>query len=47
VRNDDLPAGIDGIDELLEVLVERAGVDGLFTDHPDRVVEFLKRRVDR
>lgn len=46
VRNDDLPQGVSGIDELLEVLFERAGVDGLFTDHPDLAVEFLKRRAE-
>ena len=47
VRNDDLPDGVDGIDELLRAFFEDAAVDGLFTDHPDRLVEFLKRHSDR
>lgn len=47
VRNDDLPAGVSHIDALLESLYVTAGADGLFTDHPDLAVEFLKRRSDR
>lgn len=40
-RRDDLPAGIERFTELLDIFVHQAGVDGLFTDFPDLVVEFL------
>jgi len=44
VRSDQLPAGIVDHEELLDILLLRAGVDGLFTDFPDRMREFLQRR---
>ena len=47
VRSDDLPGGFRTTDQLFEVFVDQAGVDGLFTDQPDRLVEFLKHRTDR
>jgi glycerophosphoryl diester phosphodiesterase len=45
-RVDTLPAGAD-VRELLRVLYEEAGVDGLFTDHPDVAVGYLKTRPGR
>lgn len=41
-RRDELPPGIDSFEELLEVFVLKAGVDGLFTDFPDIVHSFLQ-----
>jgi glycerophosphoryl diester phosphodiesterase len=44
VRSDQLPPGIADHDELLDILLLQAGVDGLFTDFPDRMRAFLQRR---
>ncbi|MEZ5566409.1 MAG: glycerophosphodiester phosphodiesterase family protein [Gammaproteobacteria bacterium] len=41
---DDLPAGVSSFDELLKVFIEQLGVDGLFTDFPDLVVDALHQR---
>ncbi|MFM1943856.1 MAG: glycerophosphodiester phosphodiesterase [Verrucomicrobiota bacterium] len=41
VRADALPGYADSLEELLGVVFDRAGVDGVFTDFPDRVVRFL------
>jgi glycerophosphoryl diester phosphodiesterase len=43
-RKDDLPGGIRDFTELLTLFVDRLGVDGLFTDFPDLVVDFLDAR---
>jgi glycerophosphoryl diester phosphodiesterase len=43
LRRDELPKGIDNFTELLDILIHQAGVDGLFTDFPDIVVDFLRR----
>ena len=43
-RSDQLPEGIDDFDTLLEIFIEQAGVDGLFTDFPDQVRDYLHRR---
>lgn len=43
VRSDELPAGIANVNELLDLLVYRAGVDGLFTDFPDVLYTYLKQ----
>ncbi len=43
-RRDELPSGIDSFNELLDVLVQQAGVDGLFTDFPDLAVKYLDAR---
>ncbi len=43
-RSDELPAGIESFDELLDIFLHRAGVDGLFTDFPDTVRAYLRRR---
>lgn len=40
-RADDLPGYARDFDVLLDVFVRRAGVDGVFTDQPDRAVRFL------
>lgn len=42
-RADRLPAGATTFDELLRAFVSVAGVDGLFTDQPDRVAAWLVR----
>jgi glycerophosphoryl diester phosphodiesterase len=39
-----LPAFAASPDQLLEILWNRAHIDGLFTDFPDRVDQFLKSR---
>lgn len=41
-RRDELPPGIDSFDELLELFLGTAGIDGLFTDFPDLAVNYLK-----
>mgnify|MGYP001826920281 FL=1 len=42
-RRDELPQGIEDFDQLLDIFVDRAGVDGLFTDFPDLVRDYLDR----
>ena len=42
-RRDELPADIDSFDELLDIFVLQAGVDGLFTDFPDLVRNYLEQ----
>lgn len=44
-RSDQLPEGVDDFEELLHLFIDRQGVDGLFTDFPDRVVTFLNHRI--
>ncbi len=47
-RADQLPPGIDSFDELLDVFLQQAGVDGLFTDFPDLARDYLLQHpVDR
>ncbi|MBX3443984.1 MAG: glycerophosphodiester phosphodiesterase [Planctomyces sp.] len=41
VRADALPAGFDSLDDLHAALFEAAGVDGVFTDFPDRTRQWL------
>ncbi len=41
-----LPGYADNFEELLELHYFRADVDGLFTDFPDRAVDFLRNRTD-
>lgn len=41
VRADALPQYAENIDELFRILFILAGVDGLFTDFPDKAVKFL------
>ncbi len=42
IRADALPDYAATLDDLLRLFVVQAGVDGVFTDHPDRVVSFLR-----
>jgi glycerophosphoryl diester phosphodiesterase len=42
-RRDELPGDIGSFEELLDIFLGQAGVDGLFTDFPDLVVEYLNR----
>ena len=42
VRADQLPEYATDVNQLYEVLYNQAGVDGLFTDFPDKAVTFLK-----
>ena len=44
-RRDELPAGIDSFEELLDVFLLQAGVDGLFTDFPDIVSGYIEQQV--
>ena len=39
-----LPAGVDSFDHLLEIFLDRAGVDGLFTDFPDKARRYIDSR---
>ncbi len=40
-RADELPAYAKSLEDVFEVLFRRAGVDGVFTDFPDRATAFL------
>ncbi len=42
-RSDDLPPGFATLDALLEFCTNEIAIDGLFTDFPDAVLEFLRR----
>ncbi|MGP3593211.1 glycerophosphodiester phosphodiesterase [Vagococcus sp. WN89Y] len=42
VRADKLPDYASDVNQLYDVLYNQAGVDGLFTDFPDKAVQFLK-----
>jgi glycerophosphoryl diester phosphodiesterase len=44
MRADVLPGYVDSFAELLELFLFEAGVDGVFTDHPDLAVRFLRER---
>jgi len=41
-RRDELPAGVTGFDELLDIFVRQARVDGIFTDFPDLARQYLQ-----
>ncbi len=41
-RSDDLPPYADSFETLLDIFFNRAGVDGIFTDFPDKAVRFVK-----
>lgn len=43
LRADQLPSPFIDFDELHQFVFERVGVDGVFSDFPDRSVRFLKR----
>ena len=40
-RNDQLPPGFETFESAIQWFVETLGIDGLFTDFPDRAVEAL------
>ena len=40
-RADDLPEYATSLDDLLEIFLEKIGVEGVFTDFPDRAAKFL------
>ena len=42
-RSDDLPPGFDSFAELLSFCTQELAIDGLFTDFPDKVLQFLRR----
>ena len=44
IRVDALPAGVEDADELFRLAFDVAGVDGVFTDHPDVGVRYLQHR---
>ena len=44
VRADQLPDYATDVNQLYDILYNKAGVDGLFTDFPDKAVSFLKEK---
>lgn len=44
-RSDDLPSAFDHFDELVRFCVLEVGVDGLFTDFPDKVATILEQNI--
>jgi glycerophosphoryl diester phosphodiesterase len=44
LRADAMPGYAASLEELLEIFVQQAGVDGVFTDHPDRAATFVRAR---
>lgn len=46
-RADKLPPFASTMEKLLELVLLRAGADGIFADHPDRAVSFLRGTADR
>jgi glycerophosphoryl diester phosphodiesterase len=42
-RSDDLPPGFDSFGELLAFCTRELAIDGLFTDFPDKVLQFQRR----
>ncbi|HEY1844843.1 MAG TPA: glycerophosphodiester phosphodiesterase [Buttiauxella sp.] len=44
VRADALPEYVSDVNQLFDVLYYQAGVDGLFTDFPDKGVQFLQQQ---
>ena len=47
VRADRLPAYAESTDQLLDLLVKEGGADGIFTDHPDVVLQYRRYLEDR
>ena len=43
VRADQLPAYVSNVNQLFDLLYNKAGVDGLFSDFPDKAVQFLQK----
>jgi len=44
LRADQLPSSIGSMAEAVRILVSEAGLDGVFTDHPDQVIQNLPTR---
>lgn len=44
LKADDLPSYAKTFDDLLDLFLARIGVDGIFTDFPDRAADFVMRR---
>jgi len=42
-RSDDLPPGFSSFETLLAFCIDKIAIDGLFTDFPDEVMQFLRR----
>jgi glycerophosphoryl diester phosphodiesterase len=42
LRADQLPPELDGMSAAVKIVLDQTGLDGVFTDHPDQVVEFLQ-----
>ena len=47
MRRDDLPAGVQDFEELLDIVLDKAGADGVFTDFPDLVAGYVAQRFPR
>lgn len=45
LRKDELPPGITDFDTLLEIMLEQAGADGIFTDFPDLARQYIDAMV--
>ena len=43
-RSDELPEGVTSFDRLLDIFLQQAQVDGLFTDFPDKARQYIDRR---
>lgn len=43
LRKEELPQGFDSFEQWLALFTDGAGVDGLFTDFPDLMVQFLQK----
>ena len=43
IRRDQLPDWANNVDEVYDVVLRRAGVDGTFTDFPDLAVDYIER----
>ena len=39
-----MPGFVDSYEDLLDLFVNKVGVDGLFTDFTDRTVDYLRHR---
>jgi glycerophosphoryl diester phosphodiesterase len=46
-RADELPAYAASVEDVFEALYRQTGVDGMFTDFPDRAVAFLRRKAGK
>ncbi|VFS79471.1 glycerophosphodiester phosphodiesterase [Raoultella terrigena] len=47
VRADQLPDYVTNVNQLFDLLYNKAGVDGLFSDFPDKAVQFLQQEGER